>query len=377
MNSLDIISYLFCLSYISLVLLLFYGWLSVKKADKKVAGLFPDFSVIVPFRNEIANLPVIFESLMQQNYPKEHFEVIFIDDSSEDDGHNYLINKIKGSDAIRFKVLSLKDTALTGKKNALTKAIESAENEWIVTTDADCSMLAGWLSTIATYITDNQKLVMISGPVSYSDENSLFQKLQSLEFSALNGIGASMTRLGFPYLTNGANLIFRKSAFDQVGGYSGSESKTSGDDVFLTQKIARNFPGQISFLKNEEAMVTTKPTTNFKDFYHQRIRWTGKTFHTGIKGLALPFFVWLFHLTSLSFLVMSVFDISYLKFFFILIISKILAEAVFLFPVLKFYGKLRFILLLPVTGFLYIFYISILPFLSYRKSFIWKGRKVK
>jgi cellulose synthase/poly-beta-1,6-N-acetylglucosamine synthase-like glycosyltransferase len=41
------------------------------------------FTIIVPFRNE-ANLPLLLDSISKLHYPKERFEVILVDDESEE-----------------------------------------------------------------------------------------------------------------------------------------------------------------------------------------------------------------------------------------------------------------------------------------------------
>jgi cellulose synthase/poly-beta-1,6-N-acetylglucosamine synthase-like glycosyltransferase len=42
------------------------------------------FTIIVPFRNEAANLPLLLDSISKLHYPKERFEVILVDDESEE-----------------------------------------------------------------------------------------------------------------------------------------------------------------------------------------------------------------------------------------------------------------------------------------------------
>ena len=42
------------------------------------------FSIVIPFRNEAENLPDLLKSIETLNYPKHLFEIIFVDDESED-----------------------------------------------------------------------------------------------------------------------------------------------------------------------------------------------------------------------------------------------------------------------------------------------------
>lgn len=78
-----------------------------------------------------------------------------------------------------------------------------------------------------------------------------------------------------PILCNGANLAFRKSAYQKACLQPGKEGP-SGDDVFLLHQIKKS-GGKIIFNKNFSATVSTLPCVNMKDFWHQRLRWASKS----------------------------------------------------------------------------------------------------
>ena len=42
------------------------------------------FSIIIPFRNEAENLPNLLKTIAELNYPSELFEIIFVNDASDD-----------------------------------------------------------------------------------------------------------------------------------------------------------------------------------------------------------------------------------------------------------------------------------------------------
>ena len=80
-----IVLYLIILSYCFAIIALIYGFTKVNTIE--YTGLTPKtkFSIIVPFRNEAENLPILLESLSKLNYPMELFEVILVDDFSEEE----------------------------------------------------------------------------------------------------------------------------------------------------------------------------------------------------------------------------------------------------------------------------------------------------
>ena len=73
--------------YISAIGLLIYGFLRIKKYQKKDLNPKTSFRIIVPFRNEAENLPNLLNSLSNVNYPADLFEVILVDDNSKEEFH--------------------------------------------------------------------------------------------------------------------------------------------------------------------------------------------------------------------------------------------------------------------------------------------------
>lgn len=86
-------------------------------------------TVVVPYRNEAANLSALVRALQGQKL--ERFEVIFVNDHSTDNSEEVLAKGLKDTD-FSFKLLSLKEGE--GKKAALTLGIGKASYELIITT---------------------------------------------------------------------------------------------------------------------------------------------------------------------------------------------------------------------------------------------------
>jgi cellulose synthase/poly-beta-1,6-N-acetylglucosamine synthase-like glycosyltransferase len=83
---------------------------------------------------------------------------------------------------------------------------------------------------------------------------------------------------GYPFICNGANLAYRKTAFIRVKGFEGNKRFISGDDVFLMHKMKHEFGNEaIGFAKDKNALVKTYPAKSFLAFLDQRIRWASKS----------------------------------------------------------------------------------------------------
>ncbi|WP_431243815.1 glycosyltransferase [Flavobacterium sp. P21] len=73
--------------YIISIVLLIFGFFRIKKIKKTDLKPKTSFTIIVPFRNEKENLPILLESFSNLNYPKELLKVILVDDNSDEKFH--------------------------------------------------------------------------------------------------------------------------------------------------------------------------------------------------------------------------------------------------------------------------------------------------
>jgi biofilm PGA synthesis N-glycosyltransferase PgaC len=71
--------------YLLLIGLLIYGFDKVDDFKFQDLPAKTKFSIVIPFRNEAKNLPKLLASIIALNYSKSLFEVILVDDDSEDD----------------------------------------------------------------------------------------------------------------------------------------------------------------------------------------------------------------------------------------------------------------------------------------------------
>ena len=66
-------------------------------------------SIIIPFRNEAENLPKLLKSIDAQEYPKHLFEVILVDDDSEDYSVKTIKKELEGFDCAQPNILIIKN----------------------------------------------------------------------------------------------------------------------------------------------------------------------------------------------------------------------------------------------------------------------------
>jgi glycosyltransferase involved in cell wall biosynthesis len=248
---------------------LIYGFDKVSLFESNDLAPRTKFSIIVPFRNEAENLPILLESFSRLQYPSGLFEVILVDDESD--------CRLQIADC-RFQVSVVKNIRVSNspKKDAILTAINQIKNEWIITTDADCVVHKNWLQTLDNYIQKNNP-EMIVGAVNYDCSNQFLHYFQQLDMASLQG--ATMGSFGIKkgFMCNGANFAYTKNLFLNLNGFDGNDKIASGDDVFLLQKAMVQFPEKVHYLKSESNIVTTKPVDDWKSLFYQRVRWASKT----------------------------------------------------------------------------------------------------
>lgn len=356
--------------YFAAILLLIYGFTKVKNYD--AIGLKPKttFTIVVPFRNEVENLPVLLESVSKMNYPTDLFEVILVDDESEEVfSVQYLVFSVRIINNIR--------TSNSPKKDAISTAIPLVKTDWIITTDADCVVPENWLLSLDNYIQTHQ-VAMIAGAVTYECDNSFLHHFEQLDLAGLQGATIGSFGIGKGFMCNGANLAYTKLLFETLNGFEGNDTIASGDDVFLLQKAmqSRNFGTEkVHYLKSENTIVVTKPLDNWKSLFYQRVRWASKTgSYQSNFGKLLGLIVFAGNI-SLWFVVCGLlFEKRNVFLLCILLLMKFIVDSVLIYKTNRFLtkNKIRYLIL---SSLLYPFFSVSVALYSLFGKYEWKGRR--
>lgn len=333
-------------------------------------------SVIIPFRNEEKNILANLKSIEAQDYPKLKFEVIYVNDSSEDNSLNLLLdNKLTSN----IKVLSVPEdfSENAHKKRAVRYGIENSIGEVIVTTDADCLHETSWLSSLKSNF--NKETGFVSAPVEFIDDKTLFSKIQKLEFAGLITTGAGLIGAGSPTICNAANIAYRKNVFDEVGGFKNQMDLSSGDDELLMQKIAKDTDYKVKFSTDKNSIVKTHINRSVAEFYHQRKRWASKGLFYGDKNLIIK--LMLIYLFYIGLVLQLIFAITLSGYFFLSLLASIISKSIFEYLILTRGKKILFnnLSLKPflIAELFQIPYIIIAGFVGAFGNLKWKDRKIK
>jgi len=351
-----------------------YGFNKVNLFEKDSLKPVTRFSIVVPFRNEAGNLPGLLHSFSQLNYPRQLFEVVFVDDDSDDDS----ISVIEDFPALSFsfQIASNQRKSNSPKKDAISTAMHFARNEWIVTTDADCFVHPDWLSTFDACIQETNP-EMIAGAVSYDAEGSFLHQFQQMDLMSLQGATIGSFGIGKPFMCNGANFGYTKKLFMDVDGFEGNDAIASGDDVFLLQKAIRLFPEKVHYLKAFSAIVFTKPLNDWRALFYQRVRWASKSSsYTSGFGKILALVVFTGNIAIVLSFFLTLFSIFSFWNWYLLFALKIFVDFLLLYQTGKFIQP-RMVRHFVFSNLLYPFFSTVVAFYSLFGKYEWKGRRFK
>lgn len=333
----------------------------------------PFISIVISARNEEEQIERCLEQFARQSYPASQFELILADDASEDatfsKARAFLANSGIDHQLIR-------QTEHKGKKHNLALAISKARGSVIVTSDADVVFrYSTWLSTIARYFKAFQPEMLVM-PVDFEPDGKLLSAFQIVENAALTGITAGYTGLQKPFMCNGANLAFRKSAFEAAGGYASHQHIASGDDVFLLEDLKKNNPRGIHYLFSRELIARTLPQESLKDLLRQRLRWASKTRHNpSALNLFAGLIIMLANLLFLALVVAIIRKSWIIPYLSIFVAAKFVFDFLLLFLASDFLGRVRYLVWFLPFECVYWIYAFTIGISSFFIKPTWKGKK--
>ena len=369
---------------LSLFLILGYGFLcrfvvnTWKRKDYQLpeeVNVWPSVSLIIVCRNEAVNLPGLLQFLATPGYPADKLEVLLVDDHSEDAGPELMKQFRDCNKHLNIKVIQ---PEASGKKQCLNTAAELASGTWILCTDGDCRPESGWIrSMIARAIT--AEAVMVLGPVRLEGRPGFLQRFQQMELSALISLTAAFAFGKKAIMGNGANLLFKRTAFFEVSMAPASARHASGDDVYLVQAVKALYGGNaITFNTDPQAVVSTNPMDTLRELFWQKVRWISKTGPaSSMVSMAIAILILLVNLMTVLLMILSVLRPLVLWVLLPYLVLKTLCDRLMIRPVCHI-TRQKIPLRSQITaGLLYPFYLLVIAVLAARGSYYWKGRRLK
>lgn len=182
----------------------------------------PSVSIIVPVYNDEKNISRLMDSLLLQDYPKELYEIIVIDNNSKD----------KTKDILKdYPVTVLEETKTQSSYAARNKGIAFAKNKVLAFIDSDCIASNDWLKEGIKAL-ETQKADLVGGKVDFyfSSQKTASECYDSLIHFKFND---TIAQRG---VTGAGNLFVRRDIFKTIGLFP---TVKSGGDFQWTGKAVK------------------------------------------------------------------------------------------------------------------------------------------
>jgi cellulose synthase/poly-beta-1,6-N-acetylglucosamine synthase-like glycosyltransferase len=236
-----------------------------RKREKR--NFSPPVSVVVCAHDEEFNLIELIPLLLSQDY--NEFEVIIVNDRSNDETFDLLLNESKKNERLRVVQVTNLPEHVNGKKYALTLGIKAAKHDWILFTDADCRPDGNqWIKSMASEFADETTFVLGYSPYLIKPGFlNLFIRFESL-ITAIQYMGFAL--LNIPYMGVGRNMAYRKSFFLKNKGFNNLIHVTGGDDDLFVNQHAK--AQNTAVVTGKESLAYSVPETTIKSFLRQKVR---------------------------------------------------------------------------------------------------------
>jgi len=223
------------------------GVYSTYAAGKKPAtpGDKEQVSVIICARNEAYNLEQNLPFILAQRYSnaagKHMFEVIVVDDASDDDTGAVLAKLCLKHDHLRVvQVKPGEQRSFPGKKYAVGKGIAVADHNWLLFTDADCIPVSDrWIEHMTAPLRTSSEKIKIAGSYGkYSTEPGMLNAFIRWETMHSFLQAFAYAQSGMPYMAVGRNMAAAKELYAQVQDWDVWKALPTGDDDLLVARTA-------------------------------------------------------------------------------------------------------------------------------------------
>ena len=357
--------FVFGLFYLMIGVLLFRG---IHRLHTGKAAGSPRVSIVLAARNEEENIGACLDTLLSQTYPENKIEIIVVNDRSEDRTAEQIQNRMQKHPNIKRIDIETLHPDMAPKKFALQQGIAKAQGEIIFTTDADCRPQPQWIASMLPYFEPDVALVAGYSPLTAEASPSLLHTFISLESLGLASVMAGSIGAGFPLTCSGRNLAYRKSVFEEIGGFEKIGHFVSGDDDLFLHLITQRTGYQVRFASDPASVVPSRPAGNFREFSNQRTRHASKGFHyhrplkLGLIG------VYLFYLS----LLLSLFFPSVYPWALMMFGLKSCLEFALLWRTARLFSQFKVLWMVPLIMLLHIPYVVIFGLWGQFGKFRWK-----
>ena len=231
----------------------------------------PFVSILVPARNEEANIANCVNSLRLQDYP--HFEVLVLDDESTD-RTGEIVATIAGEDPhVHLRHGAPLPEGWAGKPHACHQLSLAARGDYLLFTDADTIHAPHMLSTVLP-IAQHSGASLVSG-FPHQVVETLPEKaaIPVVYFMLLAVLPLSIARLRNyrpRSFINGQFILFPRSEYERIGGHESVKARIM-EDMLLGFEVKRKGGRQVTL--NLSPVVSCRMYRNRTSLWEGFVKW--------------------------------------------------------------------------------------------------------
>lgn len=216
----------------------------------------PFISVIIPVLNGQKTIARCLESIREQTYDPQNYEILVVDNGSEDN----TVSVVK-----QFPEVILLHEERRNSYLARNLGARYAHGQILAFTDADCRAAdRKWLSSIARAFNDSS-VGGICGEIKADDPETLVERFQAHQ-DIFSQRTFQHSRTGSYPLT--ANAAYRREVFDKLGGFD--EELFSGGDLEFALRVEKS---GYAIKTCWDCIVLHKHRANLRDLWRQYTRY--------------------------------------------------------------------------------------------------------
>jgi glycosyltransferase involved in cell wall biosynthesis len=223
------------------------------------------YSIIVPSFNRLDEIKELIPTVELQNFDKNQFELIIVDDGSTDDTVAF-IKDYKEQSQINFNYQVQKNQ---GPGAARNNGMKNARGDFFIFVDSDCTVPVHWLSEIEAQL-NKSGADAFGGPDSYRDDFPPVLKAINYSMTSFITTGGLRGKKGkklAKFYPRSFNMGLSRKLWEKIGGFG---NLRHGQDIEFSNRIIKS-QANVAYIDN--AFVYHKRRTNFRRFYKQVYNW--------------------------------------------------------------------------------------------------------
>ncbi|HDP67288.1 MAG TPA: glycosyltransferase [Candidatus Marinimicrobia bacterium] len=363
-----------------LFILYFLRGLHKIRPNNGLSDDYPPLAVIVAARNEEQHVRSTVQSLSAQNYPNDRYEIIVVNDRSEDKTGAILDELKETVSNLRTITITSCSPDISPKKHALIEAVKTTTCPFILTTDADCVQHPDWLRSYAALIEDD--LGVATGITRFQQRTyhnrfeRLWQNMQAIEYMSHQVVMAGAIGHNRGFTANGNNMMFNRQLYVAYESDALRKGIVSGDDFFIIQTAEKKHY-RLKFNLSPAGVVQTPPQRTLRAVINQRARWSSKIGRAKAGVLFFSLNTFLYYLGLTIYPGLLLFFPSYGPLFLGMFGVKVFSDTFYMVYGYHKFGQKLNSLYYILMEFLHAPFIVIVAVIGSLFGFTWKGARYK